>query len=154
MSAELRAGIQTDRGQDPLPDGTKLSLGLGYDIGSWSYQLNYSHIERADVGNATVGTKLTTEEFLAWARYSFYRAKHFEAYGGVGTGFKLDRANIRLYDETASEKSERQWLGGACSGANVPFNKIMAANLELEFLKQPGIDFLEVAILLGMSFRF
>ncbi|MDZ4661333.1 MAG: hypothetical protein SGJ18_06895 [Pseudomonadota bacterium] len=154
FSAELKAGIQTDRGQDPLPDGTKFSAGIVYDLGSWSYQFNYSHVGRSEVGNATVGTKLSTKEYLGWARYGFFKAKHIETYGGIGTGFKLDLANIRLYDEAVTEKSERQWLVGICTGAIVPFNQQIAANLELELLNQPGVDFLEVAILLGMSFRF
>lgn len=159
MSAELRAGIQTDRSQDPVPEGSKLSMGLGYGFGAWNYQFNYSHIGRDDVGNATVGTKLTTDEFLAWARYNFFKRKHIETYGGVGAGFKIDVANIRLYDETLTEKSDRQWLVGLCAGASVPFNlgasnKQIAPNLELALLNQPGVDYVEVALLLGMSFRF
>ncbi len=154
MSGELRAGIQTDRSQDPLPDGTKLSLGLGYGVGRWTYQIYYSHIGRAEVGNATVGSRLSTDEFLGWAKFNFFKAKHIETYGGAGTGFKIDRANIRLYDQSVSEKSQEQWLVGVCGGANVPFNKLVAAGLELDLLNQPGVNYLEVALLLGMSFRF
>lgn len=158
VTAELRAGLQNDRSQDPLPDGKKLSLGLGYNHGDWLYLLSLSQIGRSEVGNSTVGTRLTTQELVLWSRYHFVRSD-IETYGGIGAGLKLDTANIRLYEETTSEKSKPQSIVGLCGGINLPLyvganKEQIIANLEIDLLNQPGYNFLEAAILLGLSVRF
>ncbi len=159
-SLGLRYGVQSDRGEAEASDGTKLSLLLGTAYNRFNFDLQVSHISHPEDGNETVSLKLTTYEFLAWAKYNFWENPWISIYSGLGGGVKIDKSNLHLFNESSQQKSSNQTIGALCLGASIPFGensrstKEFSGNGEVQMISQPNRDYPELAFIVGLGLAF